>query len=74
MESELRACVSFTSIRDSFPAHVTAPPPLLPSLLPLSRALGDPDFKRPRQLVENEPDVARVVLKPGRDTFIVLGR
>lgn len=43
-------------------------------LLPLSRALGDPDFKRPRQLVENEPDVARVVLKPGRDTFIVLGR
>lgn len=38
------------------------------------RALGDPDFKGPRELVVAEPDVARVVLKPGRDTFYVLGR
>ncbi|GAB4815652.1 hypothetical protein N2152v2_002698 [Parachlorella kessleri] len=36
-------------------------------------ALGDPDFKGPRELVVAEPDVARVVLKPGRDTFYVLG-
>ncbi len=36
--------------------------------------MGDPDFKGPRRLVESEPDVARVVLKPGRDTFVLLGR
>lgn len=38
------------------------------------RALGDPDFKAPRRLVEAEPDVARVALQPGVDQFLVLAR
>lgn len=46
-----------------------APPPAwLPHACTLlvflaGRALGDPDFKAPRRLVEAEPDVARVNLK-----------
>jgi hypothetical protein len=36
--------------------------------------LGDPDFKEPRRLVEAEPDVSRVELKPGADAFLLLGR
>lgn len=38
------------------------------------RALGDPDFKQPRRLVEAEPDVARVELRPTADRFLLLGR
>lgn len=37
------------------------------------RALGDVDHKVPRRLVEAEPDVARIVLLPQRDAFLVLG-
>ncbi|PSC67886.1 phosphatase 2C 24 [Micractinium conductrix] len=43
------------------------------SRLNMSRALGDPDFKEPRRLVEAAPDVARVELRPGSDTFVLLG-
>ncbi|PRW59402.1 integrin-linked kinase-associated serine threonine phosphatase 2C [Chlorella sorokiniana] len=43
------------------------------SRLNMSRALGDPDFKQPRRLVEAEPDVARVELKAGADRFLLLG-
>lgn len=43
-----------------------------PSRLNMSRALGDPDFKVPRRLVEAEPDVARVDLRPGSDQFLLL--
>lgn len=39
----------------------------------MSRALGDPDFKAPRRLVEAEPDVARLELRPGADSFLLLG-
>lgn len=52
-----------------FPVHVCARSPLPPC-----RALGDPDFKHPRRLVEAEPDVARVELCPGADAFLLLGR
>eukprot|EP00887_Chlorella_sp_A99_P004425 scaffold30.g4425.t1 len=41
-------------------------------MLNMSRALGDPDFKVPRRLVEAEPDVARVDLRPGSDQFLLL--
>ena len=41
---------------------------------PRRRALGDPDFKAPRRLVEAEPDVARVELRAGADRFLLLGR
>ncbi|EFN51321.1 hypothetical protein CHLNCDRAFT_141080 [Chlorella variabilis] len=46
------------------------------SRLAMSRcclALGDPDFKTPRRLVEAEPDVARVELRPHADSFMLLG-
>ncbi|KAL4420335.1 hypothetical protein ABPG77_010240, partial [Micractinium sp. CCAP 211/92] len=43
------------------------------SRLNMSRALGDPDFKQPRRLVEAEPDVARLELRPGSDAFLLLG-
>lgn len=57
--------------RAAIPAHRG---PVLPLLTPPCRALGDPDFKQPRRLVEAEPDVARVELRPRSDAFMVLGR
>lgn len=45
-----------------------------PSIPAPRRALGDPDFKTPRRLVEAQPDVTRLELRPGADAFLLLGR
>lgn len=37
----------------------------------VSRALGDVDYKEPRELISAQPDVSYIRLQPGNDTFVI---